>query len=113
MTDFSDALFLRRRELGLSQARLAAKVGISVTTLNRYERGWRSPSIAVASRLADVLEVPLPRLFGDSPKPPPRLEHIRTWDWDKAQWLGDDGWRLVSVVACGDTVMHYFERAAE
>jgi transcriptional regulator with XRE-family HTH domain len=44
-----------RRERRLSQIALAREAGISVVTLNRYEKGHRNPSAVVLSKIATVL----------------------------------------------------------
>ena len=42
----------RRRKLGMSQRRLAAELGVTATTVARWERGERAISNAVLVRLA-------------------------------------------------------------
>ena len=46
-----------RRLKKLSQAELAEKVGISVNSLARYERGEVTPSVTIAHAIAEVLEI--------------------------------------------------------
>ena len=46
----------RRREAGLTQARLAAEAGIRVETLNRIERGHTTPDFATIRKLVEALE---------------------------------------------------------
>jgi len=46
---------LRRKALGLTQARLAELVGIDQPTVSRLEAGALVPPIQVLERLADVL----------------------------------------------------------
>ena len=68
----------RREQLGLSQRRLAEKVGIRHTHVSRVERGESGVSLAVLARLAEVLQVspqwligqlsceaPAPKVHGD------------------------------------------------
>lgn len=45
-----------RRARGLTQARLAAMSGTSQATLSSYERGLKSPSLKVASRILAALD---------------------------------------------------------
>lgn len=45
----------RRRELGLTQAQLAQLLGVDRTTVIRWERTRRVPSIQLSRRLAEVL----------------------------------------------------------
>jgi transcriptional regulator with XRE-family HTH domain len=49
-------LIRRRRAAGLTQAELARLAGIRVETLNRWEKGKTTPSVATVDRLARVLE---------------------------------------------------------
>ncbi len=53
-----------RKQLKLSQNELGKKVGTSGDIIGRYERGEVKPSIEVASKIADVLEVSLDFLLG-------------------------------------------------
>jgi transcriptional regulator with XRE-family HTH domain len=61
--DTSDIFAKRIEELrtakGLSQAELAKKFGTSAAIVGRYERGGSTPSIEVARKIADALEVTL------------------------------------------------------
>jgi transcriptional regulator with XRE-family HTH domain len=43
-----------RRERGLTQAQLAAKAGTSQAALSAYERGLKSPTLRVASRILEA-----------------------------------------------------------
>lgn len=47
---------------GLSQAEMAEKVGVSQAMYSYYENGWRKPSLEVAKRIADALEISLDEL---------------------------------------------------
>jgi transcriptional regulator with XRE-family HTH domain len=55
--DVGRLLARARRGLGLSQGAVAARVGISRPFLTRLEAGQRAPSVAVAVRLAFVLQL--------------------------------------------------------
>lgn len=54
----------QRKQLKLSQNDLGKKVGTSGDIIGRYERDIVNPSIEVASKIADVLEVSLDFLLG-------------------------------------------------
>ncbi len=54
---FRRALAAARRAAGLTQARLAAKLGTTQSAIARLERGEIAPSIATLSRLADALGI--------------------------------------------------------
>jgi len=53
-----------RKRVGLSQSELGKKVGTSGDIIGKYERDEVKPSIEVASKIADVLEVSLDFLLG-------------------------------------------------
>jgi len=62
MSIFAENLKKCRTEKGISQSELANKIDIHVTHLSRYERGLSLPSIEVAQKIADVLEISLDEL---------------------------------------------------
>jgi transcriptional regulator with XRE-family HTH domain len=53
----------RAKEIGLSSAELAKRVGLSRAMISRIENAQVSPSLATMSRLAEALEVPITSLF--------------------------------------------------
>ncbi|MBU2019066.1 MAG: helix-turn-helix transcriptional regulator [Bacteroidetes bacterium] len=61
---FEKRLAELRKEKKLSQNDLAQKAGIHANILGRYERGEAKPSIDVAMKLAEALEVSLDFLVG-------------------------------------------------
>lgn len=52
-----------RERAGLTQAGLAALVGLSQETISQYENGWRTPNVNVAKKIASALEEPLDNIF--------------------------------------------------
>jgi ribosome-binding protein aMBF1 (putative translation factor) len=62
--DFQRILSDLRRTRKLSQEQLAQAVGVHPNILGRYERGEAKPSIEIATKLADALEVSLDQLVG-------------------------------------------------
>ena len=52
-----DAIRRARQELGFTQAELAERAGLSVNYVARLERGELGPSLWVAFRLSDALEI--------------------------------------------------------
>lgn len=56
-------LRMRRRDLGLTQARLAEAVGVSRQTIIAIEGGDYSPSVHLALRIGSVLESSVEELF--------------------------------------------------
>ena len=52
-----------RAELGLTQADLAERVGVTRKTINTVENGVFTPSALLAIKLAAALSVPVEQLF--------------------------------------------------
>ena len=63
---FGEHITTLRKTAGLSQSELGKKVGTSGDIIGKYERGEVKPSIEVAAKIADVLEVSLDFLLGKS-----------------------------------------------
>ena len=55
----------RRRDLGLSQERLARNADVSLPTISRLERGSGVPKVALLRRIARALGVSLSSLVDD------------------------------------------------
>ena len=55
-----------RRELGWSQADLAARIGADAGQISRYENGHMTPSAEAVAKLAEVLDVSADYLLIDS-----------------------------------------------
>ena len=53
----------RRTKLGLTQAALAERVGVTRKTVNTVENGVFTPSTLLALKLAESLDVTVERLF--------------------------------------------------
>jgi transcriptional regulator with XRE-family HTH domain len=53
----------RAREMGLTSAQLAKRVGLSRAMISKIENAQVSPSLATVSRLAEALEIPITSLF--------------------------------------------------
>lgn len=64
--DFGKNIAAARKRKGMSQKELADKVGIIYVTIGRYERGEIKPSIDVAKKIADALDVSLDYLVGST-----------------------------------------------
>ena len=63
---FGDRVMQARKEIGLTREELAEKIGTSGPIVGRYERGDMMPSIEIASKIAEALEVSLDFLVGNS-----------------------------------------------
>lgn len=57
----------RRTELGLTQAELAEKVGVTRKTVNTVENGVFTPSATLAIKLAKALGLSVEQLFWIEP----------------------------------------------
>ena len=53
----------KKKKKGLSQAELGNRVGLKQTTISQYESGSRTPTLAMAKKLSDVLEISLDDFF--------------------------------------------------
>jgi predicted ATPase/transcriptional regulator with XRE-family HTH domain len=87
---FGGWLKQRRRELGLTQKELAQIVGCSIITVRKFEADERRPSKAMASRLADSLNIPhgeheqfiqFSRAEPFDVPPPPSTPDVSTTPW--------------------------------
>ncbi len=84
-----------RKAKGWSQADLAKKTDISQVMVGKYERGDAMPSIEVAKKIADALEVSLDYLVGEGVNSQfdkltlKRIEEIQQLDEDKKKTLFD------------------------
>ena len=63
--EMSEVIRQRRDELGLSQAELAAKVGVDARQIRRYEGGETQPTLAVAKAIARALGITIDELAGN------------------------------------------------
>jgi transcriptional regulator with XRE-family HTH domain len=57
MNQFADNLRQLRSDKEYKQADFAEKVGVHVTNLSKYERGKTLPSLEIAERMAQLLDV--------------------------------------------------------
>ena len=65
-TDFGNRLKVVREEKGMKREDVAKKIGTSAAIIGRYERNERTPSIDIAKKIAEALQVSLDYLAGDS-----------------------------------------------
>jgi y4mF family transcriptional regulator len=59
----------RRVDLGLSQAQLAAKAGVSRDWVNSFERGKRTVELALVLRVLEALDLRIDVTPADEPTP--------------------------------------------
>jgi len=63
---FGSRMIQARKDKNLSQVALAKTLEATPTTIGRYERDEVKPSIEMAAKIADILEVSLDFLIGNS-----------------------------------------------
>ncbi|MGB1109066.1 MAG: helix-turn-helix domain-containing protein [Gammaproteobacteria bacterium] len=54
-----------RKQVGITQAELAKRIGVDQSHISRLERGRKGISVELLVRIAEELEVPVGRLFGE------------------------------------------------
>lgn len=82
MSDLGRRLRELRRRKNLSIYDVERRTGIHFSTISKYERNERRPSLEVLRELAALYEVPLASLIGDVSD----LKHVLTPD--QLRWLG-------------------------
>lgn len=80
MSQYQSPVARLRQERAWTQAELAERCGVSRAEISGIETGRLVPSVLVALRLADVLEMPVESLFGVSQRSPEPLP----WAWQPA-----------------------------
>ncbi|MFZ6876531.1 helix-turn-helix domain-containing protein [Undibacterium sp. Di27W] len=55
----------KRKNLGLTQEQLAARVGVEVETISRLERGVHAPSLAILEVLSEELNIAIADLLDE------------------------------------------------
>jgi transcriptional regulator with XRE-family HTH domain len=80
MHDLASVARGRRIELGLTQAELASRSGVSRDWVNSFERGKRTVDISLVFRLFDALSIGMvatdAAASGDAPDGPPNLDAL-------------------------------------
>jgi transcriptional regulator with XRE-family HTH domain len=74
---FGARLKAARREQGIGQRALAAYLGVSKSSIAKYESGTHTPSVPVLLRLARALNLSLDTLLGTPSGGPPPLHDPR------------------------------------
>ena len=90
---FADKMAQARKEKDLTRSQLAEAIGTSAAIVGRYERDEMKPSIEVAAKVAEVLDVSLDYLAGTASvavrdkKMISRLEGIATMPQEQQQQI--------------------------
>ena len=72
LRQFGERVAEARRDRGWSQEQLAEAIEVEPATISRWETGGRALSLSTLTRISEILEVPLARLFDieqDIPQP--------------------------------------------
>ena len=90
---FGEAVYERRRQLGMTQEEVAKRVKVKANYIGYLERGLRHPSNKVLAKLADILDLnkeevyflanPLVRGFLEKPLVAPQVSAWQTFAKDK------------------------------
>ena len=76
MQEVAQRLKSLRESVGLSQAKLAALMGATQASVNRYENGQSSPPLKILRWYADFIDVSLDYIFARTEQPEGKLyEH--------------------------------------
>lgn len=65
-----------RKDAGLTQNQLAARLAISYVNISQLERGERNPGVETLQRIADALDIPVGELLGTVPQPDRDFERV-------------------------------------
>lgn len=72
----------------MTQAQLAEHIGVTRATLSRYVNGEREPRFATAQKIADVLQIHIDQLLGESSDPMEiAIRLVARSNPTKEQWL--------------------------
>lgn len=84
----------KRRDLGLTQAELAQRSGLSPAAISQIESGARVPMLPVLQKIADTLAVSMDYLAGRSDSPdiaaPTNRDEVQTFFRDFQQLSPSD-----------------------
>lgn len=89
-------LKLLRKKLGFTLEALAQQTDLTKSYLSKVERGLNTPSIAVALKLADALNVQVEELFSDGDDAPGGYSLVRAGERGSLA-SGDDGLAYASL----------------
>ena len=83
-----ERIALRREELGLRQYQVAERIGVTKTTMSKYENNINVPNSDILARLAEVLQTSADYLCGITDEPAPHGDGwVRVGNSDK--WVID------------------------
>ena len=74
MKTMGEIITQRRKDLGMSQAELAAKMNVTDKAVSKWERSLSCPDVNSLSKLAEVLEIPVTELLDAKEQAKPQKE---------------------------------------
>jgi transcriptional regulator with XRE-family HTH domain len=98
MINFGKSLKELRTQKGFSQDVFATKIGVHVTNLSKYERDLSMPSLEIAEKMANALEISMDNLVygSDTEKAQKKIIDAELLTmFTKAQLLEDDDRKCV------------------
>ena len=99
LTLFAKRLQTLRKDKDWSRPELGKAIGTSGAIIGRYERGEMTPSIEVARKLADALEVTLDYLVAEEERPNTLQDKHMLERWQTLEALpSDDRERILYVL---------------
>ena len=96
-----------REALSLSQAKLAELLGITQSSLNRYENGQSTPSVDLLRKYADFFDVSMDYIFARCDEPQGKLYRYQPKVWKNAAEMEQ------FVEMCFDPKSPYYDRMKE
>lgn len=96
-----------RHSLSLSQAKLAEILGITQSSLNRYENGQSTPTVELFRKYADFFDVSMDYIFARCEEPQGKLYHYQPKVWKNAADMEQ------FVEMCFDPKSPYYNRMKE
>ncbi len=76
MVNFGERIYQLRKDLGLSQEEIAAKMNVSRQTISNWENGGAHPTIDKAVELANLFDVSLDELVGKQVQPTKKSSEV-------------------------------------
>ena len=107
MKEVGKRLRTLRESLSLSQAKLAELLGITQSSLNRYENGQSTPTVEVFRRYADFFDVSMDYIFARCDEPQGKLYRYQPKVWKNGAEMEQ------FVEMCFDPKSPYYNRMKE
>lgn len=107
MKSIGNRLHTLRESLSLSQAKSAEFLGITQSSLNRYENGQSTPTVELFRKYADFFDVSMDYIFGRCDEPQGKLYQYQPQIWKNAAEMEQ------FVEMCFDPKSPYYNRMKE